>query len=319
MRWNYSNSDAIGNEKAMEWFRKNGLQVMGATAGQTRWVLMPQAESNMNNIKAFANSSIDKGLNGLLLTLWDDDSPHFELYNRGIIAFSEYTWSGETRSKSDLKSAYRHREFSSSLGDTAYAFIDQLERPVGIWKNLLLKGNKRNYLARQQNPLEESVIELPGRDDKGAWSEKNSFRIKRAEKVIEEGKEVAKKIQAMQSKAIRNKYTLQVYEQVNKLTQFSSGMILLLNDYDLSENEEEEKAAIEKLSKLKSEFETLRNEFEQVYGKTRILSKPSGYLLDQDHHVHLANQSISFDWQFKAEMLFLEKLEAQTFGRPVEP
>lgn len=95
MRWNYSSPEAYGNTKAMEWFRSNGFQVMGATAGQTRWVLMPQSESNMDNIKSFAINSIKSNLVGLLLTLWDDDSPHFELYYRGIIAFAEYTWSGE--------------------------------------------------------------------------------------------------------------------------------------------------------------------------------------------------------------------------------
>jgi hypothetical protein len=34
-------------------------------------------------------------------------------------------------------------------------------------------------------------------------------------------------------------------------------------------------------------------------------------LLDQDHHLHLANQSINFDWQFWAEIYFLETLENQ--------
>ncbi len=38
MRWNYSSPQAEGNIKAMEWFSEHGLQVMGATAGQTRWV-----------------------------------------------------------------------------------------------------------------------------------------------------------------------------------------------------------------------------------------------------------------------------------------
>ncbi|NQU80996.1 MAG: family 20 glycosylhydrolase, partial [Bacteroidetes bacterium] len=125
MRWNYSSPQAIGNIRAMEWFRKNGMQVMGATAGQTRWVLMPQNESNMDNIKSFALSSISSGINGLLLTLWDDDSPHFELYMRGIIAFAEYTWTGEKRTNKDIKSAYRQREFSNTLAPAEYAFIDQ--------------------------------------------------------------------------------------------------------------------------------------------------------------------------------------------------
>ncbi|MFC2098043.1 family 20 glycosylhydrolase, partial [Bacteroidota bacterium] len=127
MRWNYSSPEAIGNGKAMEWFRNNGMQVMGATAGQTRWVLMPQNESNMENIKSFALSSINSGINGLLLTLWDDDSPHFELYWRGIVAFSEYTWAGESRSKELIKTAYRQREFSAAVSNSEYSFIDQLE------------------------------------------------------------------------------------------------------------------------------------------------------------------------------------------------
>ncbi len=73
MRWNYSSPEAIGNSKAMEWFSKQGLPTMGATAGQTRWVLMPQNQSNMQCIRDFAVPSIENGLNGLLLTLWDDD------------------------------------------------------------------------------------------------------------------------------------------------------------------------------------------------------------------------------------------------------
>ena len=73
---------------------------MGATAGQTRWVLMPQDYSNIESIKSFSLTSVEKELDGLLLTLWDDDSPHFELYKRGIYAFAEYTWGGNTLFKS---------------------------------------------------------------------------------------------------------------------------------------------------------------------------------------------------------------------------
>lgn len=70
-------------------------------------------------------------------------------------------------------------------------------------------------------------------------------------------------------------------------------------------------ATATKLKELQSEFGSLRKELEQVYGKTRILSKPDNYILDQDHHVHLANQSINFDWQFYAEMLFFKKLNQE--------
>jgi hypothetical protein len=309
MRWNYSSSQAIGNGKAMEWFRKNGLQVMGATAGQTRWVLMPQNESNMDNIRSFAMSSIENGLNGLLLTLWDDDSPHFELYMRGILAFAEYSWSGDKRSKDDIKSAYRHREFSNNASSGDLAFIDQLEKPVAFWKNALLQGNKRNYLHQDQNANGELLIEFPDRMKKGSWSEEHAGRIKQATAVVEQCDSIAEKITVMKSKAQRNGFNLEVYEQVNKLVRFTSKALLSLNTLDNAQSEQQELEAISELKQLPSKFAELRSELEEVYGKTRILTKPDDYILDQDHHVHLANQTTSFDWQFYSEILFLEKLD----------
>ncbi len=70
---------------------------------------------------------------------------------------------------------------------------------------------------------------------------------------------------------------------------------------------------VKSLPSLSDEFKVLRNEFELVYGKTRILTKPDNYILDQDHHSHLANQTKSFDWQFYAEILVLEKIGNEIF------
>ena len=312
MRWNYSSPEAIGNTKAMEWFRKQGLPVMGATAGQTRWVLMPQNESNIDCIRNFAIPSIENDLKGLLLTLWDDDSPHFELYKRGIMAFAEYTWAGDLRSKDEIKAAYRQREFSYTLAASDNAFIDQLEGPVAFWKNALLKGNKRNYIAKSKNPLEEAVIDLPDPDSKGEWSQKHGDRLAKAALSKEDCDSITIKINKMKSNASRNTYTLKVYEQVNKLVQFTNKSLLLLKDYDLAENDEKETSALARLKMLTGEFESLREEFESVYSVTRILTKPDSYILDQDHHVHLANQTRSFDWLFIAELKFLEKLSRFT-------
>lgn len=309
MRWNYSSPQALGNAKAMQWFSRNGLPVMGATAGQTRWVLMPQNESNMESIKSFAEISIDNGINGLLLTLWDDDSPHFELYMRGIIAFAEYTWSGEKRTKAELKSAYRQREFSSTLAGAEYAFIDQLEIPVAFWKNALLKGNNRNYLKKLDNPLEEGVIDLPDKNDKGEWNTRYAERLEQAAVILQDCDSVAEKIIMMKSQAVRNNYRLEVYEQVNQMARFAPRALLALAAYDAAENGQHEQDALQSIGQLQGEFEALREQLERVYGETRLLEKPAGYVLDQDHHSHLANQSISFDWQFLAEMLFLKKIQ----------
>ena len=311
MRWNYSSPEAIGNTKAMSWFREHDLQVMGATAGQTRWVLMPISESNMDNIKSFAVNSINSGLTGLLLTLWDDDSPHFELYNRGIIAFAEYTWSGEKRSKTKIKSAYRQREFSFALKDSTNAFIDDLEQPVAFWKNALLNGNKRNYLKAMGDPISEAVIDFPDRTNKGEWSKTHAAKLEEATNMLLANDSIARKITHMKSLAKRNAHTLEVYEQVNSLTGFSSKALLALKRFDMAQNQAQEIEAIRGLGELQQEFALLRQNMEAVYSKTRILDKPDNYILDQDHHVHLANQSLNFDWQFLAEEQFLKKIDVE--------
>ncbi len=309
MRWNYFAPQAIGNSKAMDWFRRQGLKVMGATAGQTRWFLMPQDESNIDRIKTFALSSIKKGLNGLLLTLWDDDSPHFELYSRGILAFAEYTWTGNKRSKDEIKTVYRHREFSNLLAEEEFSFIDQLENPVAFYKNALINRNRRNYLKKSKNPKDEFIIDLPDKEKKSMWSDKYKNRLNKAVVVSAGCDSIAARIMELKSKAIRNTYALEVYEQVNKLVKFTSGILLALKSYDMSETEQQEIEAVRKIKQLPEEFRILRQEFERVYSKTRILTKPGNYILDQDHHVHLANQTISFDWQFLAELLIVEKIE----------
>jgi len=308
MRWNYSHPEAEGNIKAMEWFAENGFDVMGATAGQTRWVLMPQNESNMENIRSFARTSIEKDIEGLLLTLWDDDSPHFELYMRGILAFAEYSWSGDLRSKTEIKAAYRHREYSHVLADDAYGFVDKLERLVGWWNYALLKSDFRRSLKIMEKPLEMAVIDLPFSMEPGAWSKKYATKIDAAVAALKVSAEIDSTLAVMKKRAVRNTYRLEVYEQVNNLVHFSAQAIAALRDYDSARSEEEMQKAKEAIQLLYPDFSSVRTKLEETYAKTRILNKPEGYLLDQDHHRHLANQTIDFTWQIGAELAFLEKL-----------
>ena len=308
MRWNYSAPQAEGNIKAMEWFSEHGLEVMGATAGQTRWVLMPQDESNMENIRSFTRTTIEKGIDGLLLTLWDDDSPHFELYWRGILAFAEYSWSGEQRSKDEIKAAYRQREYGFTMAGEEYGFVDQLEPLVGWWNTALLKGRSRNGLRSMQNPVSDGIIEIPAADQKGRWSESHAERIDEARKVMKECETISETISLMKQNALRNQYRLEVYSQVNALVKFSASSLLILQTYDMAQNEMEEAEALGQIEALPEEFARLTEELERVYGETRILNKPDTYILDQDHHQHLANQSLSFDWLYISELYFLDKV-----------
>ncbi|MBA4301767.1 MAG: glycoside hydrolase family 20 [Cyclobacterium sp.] len=310
MRWNYDMPESPGNIRAIKWFSDNGFNVMGATAGQTRWNLMPLDQSNTNNIRDFALISIRNKADGLLLTLWDDDSPHFELYQRGISIFAEYTWAGEKRSSDELHQAYRHRAYGPALASAEYEFINSLEGSVADWKNLLMDIKKdRNRLRKLENPIDQAVIPFPNLDSAGAWSQKYQDKIAKAEASRLQVDEVLRQIQSAKKSALRNTYQLEVYEQVAQVVQFSNRAILTLAELDEPSGEKRTQAQA-KLAGMEEEWASIQSKVEEVYGKTRQLNKPADYILDQDHHVHLANQALKFsDWQFYVEGLFLEKVK----------
>jgi hexosaminidase len=310
MRWNYDMPETPGNIRAIQWFSDNGFKVMGATAGQTRWNLMPQDQSNTSNIRDFALISIRNKADGLLLTLWDDDSPHFELYQRGIAIFAEYTWAGERRTTEELHQAFRHRAFGPALADANLEFINDLEEPVAFWKNALLDQRRdRNRLRKLKNPIDEALISLPKADSVGVWTEKYQNKVASAKANFEKVDSVMQRIQESKKLAVRNSYTLDVYEQVVQTVQFSNRVLITLAELDEPSGEKRSQAQA-KLSGLEAEWKAIQAQIEAVYGKSRQLNKPADYLLDQDHHVHLANQALNFsDWQFYVESLFLEKVK----------
>lgn len=312
MRWNYDAPESPGNIRAIQWFADNGLKVMGATAGQTRWNLLPQDQSNTNNIRDFALISIRNKADGLLLTLWDDDSPHFELYGRGIAIFAEYTWAGEKRNTEELHAVYRQRAFGPALADADMEFINRLEQPVAAWKNALLdKKRDRNQLRRFENPVDEAIIPFPKSDSAGTWTQKYQEKVAMAEANQASIDSVLQLIQESKKLAVRNTYALEVYEQVAQAAQFSNRALITLAQLDEPSGEKKAQAEA-KLAGMREEWGAIQNQLETVYGKTRQLNKPADYILDQDHHVHLANQALKFsDWQFYVEGLFLDKVDKE--------
>jgi len=309
MRWNYHLAESYGNGKAMDWFSSNGFSVMGATAGQTRWTLMPQRESNIDQIRIFTEQSINRNYNGLLLTLWDDDSPHFELYKRGISAFAEFTWGGLQRSKAEFKKVYRHRMFGNDFTSEEYAFIDGLDKPVALWTNLLVEeGTHRNALNQLENPIKDYIIDLPEFDNKGAWSKKYSKRLADIKVQSRALKEIRNTIASLQDKNASAKYNLEIYNEVISLVDYNFKLMKSLSLLDNNRSTEEETKLINDLQNLVYEFKEVRKQFEEVYSKSRILNKPNDYILDQDHHRHPANQSVNFDWQFTAELMLINKI-----------
>lgn len=317
MRWNYHMAESYGNGKAMDWFSSNGFRVMGATAGQTRWTLMPQRESNIDQIRIFAEQSINRNYNGLLLTLWDDDSPHFELYKRGISAFAEYSWGGLKRTKEEFKAVYRHRKFGSEFKGEQYAFIDALDEPVALWTNLFVEvGNHRNALIHKENPIEEQLIGLPDLNKKGDWTKKYSARLEQLEAQKNQLEQAKKTLFKIQNQDAKSEYNLAVYNEVIQLVEYNFELMSQLKAFDTATTTEAEKKALDAIMTTGQTFSSVRAKMETVYSQTRVLNKPEGYLLDQDHHNHPANQTVNFDWQFIGEILMLQKIETHFQSKP---
>ena len=304
MRWNYFHPWAEGNLKTIDWYKENDMKVMGATAGQTRWVLMPQDYSNIESIKSFALTSVKKNLDGLLLTLWDDDSPHFELYKRGIYSFAEYTWGGDDLDTETFKSNFRHRYFSPKFKNGKFEFIDILDKPVRDWANLFIKEKKhRNQITKNKISLETHLIDLPKKNDSlGLWSKKYKNKIEYSKNHLNKINDIILKIENLKRNTTRGNYTLDIYEQVALLTRFSYETFLAINDYDNDKNK------LDKLIARENIFVALRDNFEKTYSKTRNIIKDNSYILDQDHHNHTANQTLNMDWQFIAEIKLFEKI-----------
>jgi hypothetical protein len=107
-----------------------------------------------------------------------------------------------------------------------------------------------------------------------------------------------------------------VYNEVVNLVDYNFRLLNKLYAFDTAENTSEETEIIGDIEKIIQNFTEVRQQLEQVYGKSRVLDKPQDYILDQDHHNHPANQSINFDWQFMAELMALEKIEKHFKTKP---
>jgi len=71
MRWNYDDCKLPGNLRALDWYNKNNLHAMAATATQCMSAMLPRNQSNFQPIKDFCQLTAEKKLDGILCTVWD--------------------------------------------------------------------------------------------------------------------------------------------------------------------------------------------------------------------------------------------------------
>jgi hypothetical protein len=304
MRWNYDNPTLPGNMKALEWYRKNNLSAMAATSGQQIWPMLPRANSNFQPVKDFSRITAKEKLDGILLTLWDDTSPHFETYWRGIYNFALFSWNYQDVNKDEAYAMFRHRFYGPQLTSSSYAFQDALEESMSFWETALInKGSRENY------PRQIDVLDLPDANETNQWAKKNEKKLSEARQEVARYNVVKQKIAASMQAAKRNKYSLEIFNALNELQIYPSKLLLKLEKYDKAKSPSEKKQAAHEVKAYAESFADIRKSYENISTRTRVLHNPSDYLADQNHHHHLANGTNNSDWMYVYELALNKTIE----------
>ncbi len=303
MRWDYDHPEILGNLKAIDWYKSHDLKIMAATAAQTMWPMLPRNHSNFQPIKDFCKITSEKKLEGILCTAWDDCSPHYETYWRGFYDFAFFSWNSVDLKADEVHAIFRHRFYAPALSDQSFEFQDLLEKALDFWETALIeKGQRNNY------PENIDLIGLPSTDKPQAWSEKYENKIKGAQEEIVRYQLIKDRIAKARQAAHRNWYSLELMNQVNELQIYPAKILLLLQKFDKVSSSSDKLAERQQIKQFVNDFGKVRRNFENVFSKTRILSNPEDYILDQNQHHHLANGTINNDWMFVYELAMNKKI-----------
>lgn len=305
MRWNYGDATKPAHRKILSWYKEKGLKVMGATAAASgNSVFMPRENSKAADIRGFCGLIAENQLEGILATAWDDGSPHWETVWRGFIAQGEWGWNPAGRDIRSFKAAHGQREFGFLPKDSLMNFLDELEKEAFFFDGALVTSGRRNPAWGTGNFI---LLDLPDKSNPGKWTEKYKQKIQEAKKAILQYESIKYGIQKAKQLALRNRYTLDVYEQTNALFGYPARLILVLQDYDQAVNESERQSALQKVYQVCEDFDVMRKNLEKVYSQTRLMQNPPGYVADMNHHQHLAAKSQNSDWLFWYEIPMVEK------------
>lgn len=189
--------------------------------------------------------------------------------------------------------------------DNATRFISELEDAFFFFDRALVKSGRRNP-AWGTTSFE--LIDLPDAQNPGEWSLKYSDKIEQA--LIEDKRyiQICKEIAALESVAKRNRYSLEVYGELNELQHFPVSLILALADFDKADDNEKRTSALLKIESLCDSFKDLRTSLEDVYSKVRFLDQPEGYIPEMNHHNHLSLKSLNFDWMYYYEIPMIDAI-----------
>ena len=184
-------------------------------------------------------------------------------------------------------------------------FLDELEKPFFFFDSALVTSGRRNPAW---GTTSFTLMELPDKMKPGAWSEQYKDKIAQARIEADRFEKIADGIVKAKAAALRNRYTLQVYEQTNKLQNYPVRLILALNAYDMAADEAERETTMAEIAQVCDDFGTMRSDLEAVYSETRFMEQPEGFISDMNHHNHLASKTNNSDWLYYYEMPMVQKV-----------
>ena len=305
MRWNYGDPTKPAHKRLLNWYKEKGLPVMAATAASSGdSPYMPRENTKSGYIRSFCQLTKENELNGVLATAWDDGSPHLETVWRGYIALGEFSWNPNGRSIPDFVEAHVQREFGVEAGKGKMDCLQELEKSFFFVDGALVKSGRRNPAWGVTN---FTLIDLPDKKNRGAWTEKYNNKIKQAQNEDIRFEKIKKELTEAKEEALRNRYTLDIYEQNNNLQNFPVKLLLALYHYDQAKTDQELKQATQQIRNICNYFTQLKQTLKEVYSKTRFMEQPEGYVEDMNHHNHLSIQSLNSDWIFLYELPMVTK------------
>lgn len=306
MRWHYEDPTVLSHRLLLEWYHKNGLNVMGATAAATgETPFMPRNNSRAQYIQDFCKLVSHNQLKGILATAWDDVSAHWETVMRGFIAQGEYSWHPDGRTVDEFITAHAHREFG--LSGRQMGFLAEMEKTAFFFDRALVLHGTRNPGWGVSEDFQ--LLDLPDPQKPGDWIRKYQGRLDTVRIESARYGRICEGLKVAQEEALRNRYTLDIYEQTNELFHYPVKLLKALEAYDSTKGDKERLLALSKVKAVCESFRGMRVDFEKVYSKTRFMKNPEGYIADQNHHYHLAALSNNSDWIFLYEMPMVEKVE----------
>lgn len=306
MRWNYGDPTKPAHKRLLNWYQEKGLPVMAATAASSGdSPFMPREHTKSGYIKSFCQLTAENKLQGVLATAWDDGSPHLETVWRGLIALGEFSWNPDGREIPDFIEAHGQREFGFEAGMGKMDFLQELEKSFFFFDGALVKFGRRNPAW---GVTAFTLIDLPDKNHRGLWSEKYNDKIKRAQEEDIRYEEIKKGLAEAKAEALRNRYTLNVYEQNNNLQNFPVKLLLALYHYDQAKDDQQLKQAAMQLKDICHSLPHLQKSLEEVYSETRFMEQPEGYVEDMNHHNHLSVKSLNSDWIFLYELPMVTKI-----------